>query len=176
MPFRKEGGVLKALYTPIVQGGKAELLMLKKIFVASILVVFLLGMALLPALLRDRSAVPLVGPELSSFDYDEVEFENGELRLAGMIFLPPGEGPFPVAVIIHGSGPSRRDNKWYLSVSRHLQDNGIAVLLPDKRGCEKSEGNWVGADLMTSPGTRWPRSSLSATGPRSIPRRLVSSV
>ncbi len=147
MPFRKEGGVLKALYTPIVQGEKAEFKMLKKILVASILVVILLGIALLPALLRDRSAVHLAGSELSSFDYEDVQFSNGDLRLSGMIFLPPGEGPFPVAVIIHGSGPSRRDNKWYLSVTRHLQDNGIAVLLPDKRGCEQSEGNWVGADF-----------------------------
>jgi dienelactone hydrolase len=30
-------------------------------------------------------------------------------------------------------------------MSKHLQDNGIAVLLPDKRGSEKSEGEWVGA-------------------------------
>ena len=53
-----------------------------------------------------------------------------------------------MAVIIHGSGSSRRNSKWYLSVTRHLQDNGIAVLLPDKRGCEKSEGIWVGADFQ----------------------------
>jgi dipeptidyl aminopeptidase/acylaminoacyl peptidase len=64
-----------------------------------------------------------------------------------MLFVPEGEGPFAVAVIIHGSGSSRRNSKWYLSVTRHLQDNGIAVLLPDKRGCEKSDGNWVGADF-----------------------------
>jgi len=110
-------------------------------------VFLLLGVTLLPALLGDTSRAPLVGPELSSFEYEEVEFDNGDLQLAGMIFVPEGEGPFPVAVIIHGSGTSRRNSKWYLSVTRHLRDNGIAVLLPDKRGCEKSEGNWVGADF-----------------------------
>ncbi len=110
-------------------------------------VLLLLGLALLPAFFGDPSRGPLIGPDLSSFEYEEVEFENGDLKLAGMIFAPEGEGPFPVAVIIHGSGSSRRNSKWYLSVTRHLQDDGIAVLLPDKRGCEKSEGNWVGANF-----------------------------
>jgi hypothetical protein len=27
-----------------------------------------------------------------------------------MLFLPEGEGPFPTAIIIQGSGPSRRNN------------------------------------------------------------------
>ena len=119
----------------------------KKTILTAALVFLLLGVALLPALFEDTSRTPLIGPDLSSFEYEEAEFENGNLRLAGMIFVPEGEGPFPVAVIIHGSGSSRRNSKWYLSVTRHLQDNGIAVLLPDKRGCEKSEGNWVGADF-----------------------------
>jgi dipeptidyl aminopeptidase/acylaminoacyl peptidase len=119
----------------------------KKTILAAVLVLLLLGVALLPTLFRGTSRAPLVGPDLSSFEYEEVEFFSGDLRLAGMIFVPEGEGPFPAAVIIHGSGTSRRNSKWYLSVTRYLQDNGIAVLLPDKRGCEKSEGNWVGADF-----------------------------
>ncbi len=56
--------------------------------------------------------------------------------------MPEGEGPFPVAVFIHGSGTSRRDSPWYLSVAAHLQEHGIAVLLPDKRGSERSAGDW----------------------------------
>lgn len=35
-----------------------------------------------------------------------------------------------------------RDSKWYLTVAKHLQENGVAVLLPDKRGSEKSGGDW----------------------------------
>ena len=59
-----------------------------------------------------------------------------------MLFVPEGDGPFPAAVVIHGSGTSRRDNGWYLTLAKHLQDNGIVVLLPDKRGSENSEGDW----------------------------------
>lgn len=32
-------------------------------------------------------------------------------------------------------------------VAKHLKDNGIAVILPDKRGCERSKGEWLGASF-----------------------------
>lgn len=91
---------------------------------------------------------------LEDTSYQEINFQNAEqeLNLGGMLFVPEGEGPFPAAVIIHGSGTSRRDNGWYLTLVQYLQDNGIVVLLPDKRGSEKSEGDWHTAsfeDLAT---------------------------
>jgi dienelactone hydrolase len=74
----------------------------------------------------------------------EISFQNQtqNLTLGGLLFVPEGDGPFPAAVIIHGSGTSRRDNGWYLTLTKHLQNSGIVVLLPDKRGSEESEGNW----------------------------------
>ncbi len=100
---------------------------------------------LLPFVFKDRTRVHLAGPHLADVKYTEVFFRNGDLALAGMLFVPAGEGPFPAAVIIHGSGTSKRDSPWYLTVARHLQANGIAVLLPDKRGSEKSRGDWTQA-------------------------------
>jgi dienelactone hydrolase len=64
------------------------------------------------------------------------------LALGGLVFVPHGDGPFPAAVVIHGSGTSRRDNGWYLTLTEHLQSSGVVVLLPDKRGSEASEGHW----------------------------------
>lgn len=92
--------------------------------------------------------------ELADTSFREISFENTsrKLKLAGMLFVPDGDGPFPAAVIIHGSGTSRRDNGWYLTLTKYLQDKGIVVLLPDKRGSEKSEGDWRTAsfeDLAT---------------------------
>jgi len=83
-------------------------------------------------------------PGLASMDYVEVTFRNEEqgLNLAGMLFVPEGVGPFPAVVMIHGAGTSERDNTWYLTPARYLQDHGILVLLPDKRGSEYSEGDW----------------------------------
>ena len=79
----------------------------------------------------------------------EIYFRNEiqNLDLAGLFFIPEGDGLFPVAVIIHGSGPSSRQNRWYLTLVHHLQENGIAVLLPDKRGSEKSQGNWYTSSM-----------------------------
>jgi len=106
-----------------------------------------LALLALPALLKPKGRPPLVGPDLSSLVYTDVSFTNSidELQLGGMLFVPEGEGPHPTAIIIHGSGTSRRNSKWYLSIAAYLQEHGVAVLLPDKRGSEKSEGTWVGA-------------------------------
>jgi len=81
---------------------------------------------------------------LADVEYTEVKFRNEMQGLdqAGMLFVPDGEGPFPAVVIIQGSGPSERDLNWYLTLSSYMQKNGVAVLLPDKRGCEKSQGDW----------------------------------
>jgi uncharacterized protein len=104
---------------------------------------------LIPFFLKDKNHLSLSGPDLSEIKYSEITYNNNiqNLKLSGMLILPEGNGPFPVAILIHGSGPSRRNSVWYLSVSKHLQKNGIAVLLPDKRGCEKSQGKWIGANF-----------------------------
>lgn len=94
---------------------------------------------LLPAESRQLERIAL-----SETRHLEISFENRtqNLGLGGLLFVPEGDGPFPAAVVIHGSGTSRRDNGWYLTLTKHLQDNGTVVLLPDKRGSEKSKGNW----------------------------------
>ncbi len=113
-----------------------------------IIVVIALAIFLaIPFIIKPEPRASLQGPSLSEMDYVEIFFNNEGLQLAGMLFIPEGEGPFVTAVIIHGSGTSHRDSKWYLSVTQHLLDNGIAVLLPDKRGSEKSEGEWRGASF-----------------------------
>ncbi len=119
------------------------------VVIVSIIVALIVVLLLLPVIFKDKEQPALVGPDLSELEYSEIFFENRYegLQLSGMLFLPEGERPFPTAIIIQGSGPSRRNNVWYLSVAKHLQDNGIAVLLPDKRGSEKSEGEWVGASF-----------------------------
>lgn len=86
----------------------------------------------------------LQGATLADLRYSEVSFRNEaqDIKLAGLLFAPDGDGPFPAVVIIHGAGTSQRDNPFYLTVVNYLQDHGVVVFLPDKRGSEKSEGNW----------------------------------
>ena len=119
---------------------------MKKRVGLALLVVFLIFFVLIPIFTQLTKPEPRVFQTVHFVDntYDEVSFENSleDLNLAGMLFLPEGNGPFPAAVIIHGSGTSNRDNLWPLTLTQYLRENGIAVLLPDKRGSEKSEGDW----------------------------------
>jgi dienelactone hydrolase len=87
--------------------------------------------------------------ELDSLTFEEVRYMNASqgISLAGMLFVPEGEPPFPVVVMITGSGSFSRSNPWYLNYARYLQANGIAVLLPDKRGTESSGGDWRTSSL-----------------------------
>jgi dipeptidyl aminopeptidase/acylaminoacyl peptidase len=56
--------------------------------------------------------------------------------------LPPGERPFPAAVIAQGSGGSDRSNQWSRDIAEELVRHGVAVLLTDKRGSGASDGDW----------------------------------
>ena len=77
----------------------------------------------------------------------ERTFTNGDLVLFGTFYVPTAPGPHPGVVFIHGSGTSTRENPWYAHIAEHLARNGIAVLLPDKRGSGKSEGSWEKASF-----------------------------
>lgn len=89
------------------------------------------------------------GVPISDLNWVEVGFRNSaqEIDLGGMLFVPKGDGPFPAAVIIHGSGTSSRSNGWYSTLAHDLVERGILALLPDKRGSEKSGGDWQTASF-----------------------------
>jgi hypothetical protein len=90
---------------------------------------------------------------------EEVKFRNdaGSIVLAGTLTLPEGEGPFPAAILITGSGAQNRDeellgHKPFAVIADHLTRNGIAVLRYDDRGVGQSEGDYskaTSADLAT---------------------------
>lgn len=111
-----------------------------------------LGIVFVPVLVTqlgraERAPRPPI--RLDSLSYEEIRFQNpaAGIGLAGMMFVPAGEPPFPAVVIIHGSGTSSRENSWYLTYAAYLQRNGIAVLLPDKRGSGASAGDWRRSSL-----------------------------
>jgi pimeloyl-ACP methyl ester carboxylesterase len=77
----------------------------------------------------------------------ELEYRNDAIVLSGTLLLPEADAPVSAAAMIHGSGDSDRDNIWYLVIADHLARNGVAVLLPDKRGCGKSGGDWTTSSM-----------------------------
>jgi hypothetical protein len=79
-----------------------------------------------------------------TFDREEVRVRNGDVELAGTLYLPRSQGPHPVAVFLHGSGPQTR--KEYAFYARLFARAGIAGLAYDKRGVGKSSGKLYGTD------------------------------
>lgn len=86
------------------------------------------------------------------YEVTDVTFENrrDSVTLAGTWTKPQGEGPFPAAILISGSGPQDRDEQlmghrpfWVLA--DHLTRQGIAVLRYDDRGTAESTGDFAAA-------------------------------
>ncbi|HEV3443195.1 MAG TPA: alpha/beta fold hydrolase [Gemmataceae bacterium] len=78
---------------------------------------------------------------------EEVVYENKKagVKLAGTLTKPRGTGPFPVALLITGSGPQDRNeallgHKPFLVLADYLTRRGLAVLRVDDRGVGKSTG------------------------------------
>lgn len=87
-----------------------------------------------------------VGP--FPYDTSRVAFESAPgVRLAGTLAIPFGTGPFPVVVLVAGSGPQDRDGSMFLHrplwvIADYLARRGIASLRYDDRGTAQSTGSF----------------------------------
>ena len=116
---------------------------------------------------RTGEGVPLVRPQTPQppFPYvsEDVEYGNKDqsVYLGATLTKPPGAGPFPVAILITGSGAQDRDetimaHKPFWVIADYLTRRGVAVLRVDDRGTGKSVGPTQGTsadfaqDVMTS--------------------------
>jgi uncharacterized protein len=98
---------------------------------------------------------------IAPFPYktEDITFKNQKdgITLAGTFTCPQGEGKFPVAILVSGSGPQNRDeelmgHKPFMVLADFLTRNGIAVLRYDDRGTFASTGKFETAltqDLAT---------------------------
>ncbi|WP_108671642.1 alpha/beta fold hydrolase [Peribacillus acanthi] len=73
-------------------------------------------------------------------NYSEKQFVIGEgkFSLPGVLTVPKGKGPFPVVVLVHGSGAHDKDSSIYSfkpfrDIAVGLANEGIAVLRYEKR-------------------------------------------
>lgn len=69
---------------------------------------------------------------------------NGELETT--IFMPPGEGPFPLLVLNHGKAlgdPRAQERARFLALSREFVKRGYAVVIPMRTGFSRSSGEYV---------------------------------
>jgi len=95
------------------------------------------GMATRPS----ASSAPYAFPAYANpaaYTESDVTFGAAEWTLPGTLTVPLGAGPFPVVVLVHGSGPNDRDetveaNKPFKDLALGLASRGVAVLRYDKR-------------------------------------------
>ncbi len=91
----------------------------------------------------------------------EVAFNSDGLPLAGVLYCPTGGQLRPGLVYIHGSGGGNTRVDFHdMYMLNYLAMRGVAILIPDKRGCGKSGGNWRNASFE-----ELARDALAATGP-----------
>jgi uncharacterized protein len=76
----------------------------------------------------------------SSSRREDITFASGDVMLAGTVFVPPGKGPHPGVVFLHGSGAEGRWASNYLA--EKFSQRGFAALTFDKRGVGQSRGDW----------------------------------
>ncbi len=76
------------------------------------------------------------------YSQKEIRYQSGTIELVGTLMTPSSPGPYAAVVFIHGSGVSDRSSFWYMYQADFLAKQGFVVLLPDKRGCGKSGGQW----------------------------------
>jgi dienelactone hydrolase len=66
---------------------------------------------------------------------DQIEIEAGDFPLKGALYRPPGDGPFPAVVAMHGCGGlvdrAGKRRAQYVEWAERLVGAGFAVLLPD---------------------------------------------
>jgi dienelactone hydrolase len=72
---------------------------------------------------------------------EQVTFRNGDVTLAGTLYLPAEAGPHPAIVAFHASNGGTRDYDAYQHLARALPPAGFAVLLFDRRGEGASTGD-----------------------------------
>ena len=100
---------------------------------------------------RNRPQVPT---EPYGYQVEEITYKNtraDDVTLSGTLTYPEGEGPFPAAILISGSGPQDRDetifgHQPFLVLADHLTKQGIAVLRYDDRGVGESTGDYSNAN------------------------------
>jgi len=85
---------------------------------------------------------------------EEVSFSNGDVVLSGTLTKPSSGQPFPVVILVSGSGAHDRDGfqpaipdyRPFFTIAEHLAGRKFAVLRYDDRGVGRSTGDYISAE------------------------------
>lgn len=79
------------------------------------------------------------------YERQNVVFANEGLRLAGTLYKPIRQSPYPAVVVVQGSGAQGRGTYYYRFWGDFFARHGVAALIYDKRGVGASEGDYTTA-------------------------------
>lgn len=97
--------------------------------------------------IRDSFSLVRVASRSPEIREVAVTFSNGDATLAGTLLAPPGAGPHPAVVCVHGSNPDSRATAGYRSEGVFFARLGVAALIYDKRGVGDSTGDYRTASM-----------------------------
>jgi pimeloyl-ACP methyl ester carboxylesterase len=100
-----------------------------------------------------------------AFDVTDTKFAGRDVDLAGRLVLPKGNGPVPIAVLLHGAeNTSARD---FYALQRLLPAEGVGVFVYDKRGTGASGGKYTqDFDVLAADAVAAMRAARRIAGPR----------
>jgi dienelactone hydrolase len=79
--------------------------------------------------------------EVDSPKYQDIFYVSGNLRIQAYLYTPDGDGPFPAVIYNHGTRDGRERAPFpFPHVGKMLARAGYAVLIPERRGYGKSDG------------------------------------
>lgn len=130
-------------------------LVLKPASAIGLLVALLLclGLVAAPLAAQDSLAAAAAAAANSMAEHDlsesDLSFSNQGQTIVGTLAMPQGEGPFPIALLLHGFTGTRHElpvvgteDTMFSRAARWLGERGVASLRIDFRGSGDSEGAW----------------------------------
>ena len=102
----------------------------------------------------------------SPLPYETLFYSHDKLKLEAYLYKPAGDGPFPLVVYNHGSTtPDQERTEWPAPfIARLLVPAGYGVLVPERRGYGKSEGEQFSIDIGSDRGERYVRRMQAEAG------------
>ncbi|HEX3561095.1 MAG TPA: alpha/beta fold hydrolase [Pyrinomonadaceae bacterium] len=87
--------------------------------------------------------------------YTTFYYKSGDLNIEAYLYKPAGAGPFPLVVYNHGSRAGQeRVEIPFRFIAAILVPQGYAVLVPERRGYGKSDGQTFGDEVGSDIGDR----------------------
>ncbi len=88
--------------------------------------------------------------------YETVFYPSGKLKIEVHVYKPEGGGPFPVIIYNHGSRiEHEREERPFAYVGSMLTASGYVVVVPERRGYGKSNGQTFGETVGEDRGPRF---------------------